>query len=382
MLSFVAQYADGRTVSKTLKNTAEVVSFFDDLFDSVNGSVTFSKKCKGKQLRSAVTPKSKHIAFWQAAIKKLGKMKFIDHYGREKTVPSLKNWICTLQSMQRLWQFLREKGINIFRPRYINSDAIENFFGKLRAYNYRNNNPTCHNFVQTFKSLLITGFIKFHHTSFNCENDEANSLLIYKSLFSKQKEQEKTCGETNESFEKYSVSQDARRERLTIQSRAYTAGWVIRKILNRVNCKDCRSNLTVNESSEVHKWISHREFKQYTQKKLTYPAEPIVRYFGTIFDETKLYLEQKPHIPNLSQNIEDSIKKKCSFEHISCQNHKDEVIHALLNISIRLCIHNWCSIINKILKGTDVIRLESRNNLPEMQRKALNKYKKKFKRNK
>ncbi|XP_037292199.1 uncharacterized protein LOC115454781 [Manduca sexta] len=70
-LSYSAQfshYADGKTVSTTLKNTADIISFMDDLFDSVNGANT---KNRGKPLRQAVTDKSPHIAFWQEAIKKI-----------------------------------------------------------------------------------------------------------------------------------------------------------------------------------------------------------------------------------------------------------------------------------------------------------------------
>lgn len=46
------------TVTATMANTAEVVSHFDDLFDSVNGTALYSNKSKGKPLRKAVTEKS------------------------------------------------------------------------------------------------------------------------------------------------------------------------------------------------------------------------------------------------------------------------------------------------------------------------------------
>lgn len=156
----VAQYVDGSRVSPTLKNTSEMVSFLDDLFDSVNGATLLqSKHNKGKPLRHAVTEKSPNHTFWQEAIKKLDQIRYIDCRGREISVPSLKNWVVTLKSYQRLWQFFKSKNIKIMRPRYFNSDPIENFFGQVRAYNLRNNNPNCHTFKNTFKSLLITRFI-------------------------------------------------------------------------------------------------------------------------------------------------------------------------------------------------------------------------------
>lgn len=118
-------------MSDTLGNTAEIVSFFDDLFDSVNGASVYSKKNKGKPLRHAVTEKSINHAFWKDAVKKLQSKKFIDTKGKEITVPSLTNWIVTLKSVQRLWQFFNTKGVKIIRPRFFNSDPIENFFGQV-----------------------------------------------------------------------------------------------------------------------------------------------------------------------------------------------------------------------------------------------------------
>lgn len=115
--------------SSTLKNTAEVVSFFDALFDSVNGR-GFSKTSKEKSLRQAVTNNSQHHEFWREAIQKLNVIKFVEKHGKETSVPLLKNWITRLKSYQTVWQY---------------------FFGQVRAYNFRNTNPDCH----TFKSLTL-----------------------------------------------------------------------------------------------------------------------------------------------------------------------------------------------------------------------------------
>lgn len=39
---------------------------------------------------------------------------------------------------------------------------------------------------------------------------------------------------------------------------------------------------------------------------------------------------------------------------------------------------NWCAVINKILRGTDIVRLQNRN-LPKIQKMALEKFNKKLK---
>lgn len=52
------------------KNTAEVVTFFDNLFDSVNGASTYNNKYKGKELWTAVAASSKYHIFGMWQLKK------------------------------------------------------------------------------------------------------------------------------------------------------------------------------------------------------------------------------------------------------------------------------------------------------------------------
>ncbi|KAK4882300.1 hypothetical protein RN001_005619 [Aquatica leii] len=56
--------------------TANLLLFFDDLFDSVNGDSKSIKK--GKRFRSAVCKKSKHVTFLNNSIKILETMSFVD----------------------------------------------------------------------------------------------------------------------------------------------------------------------------------------------------------------------------------------------------------------------------------------------------------------
>lgn len=368
-----------------MKNTSQVVAFLDNLFDSVNGVSTFSKKSKGKELRSTVTKTSLHHQFWREAIKKLQEMKFIDKNSKEVTVPSTRNWLVTLRSFQRLWQFFEEKNITIMRPRYFNSDGLENFFGRVRAYNSRNNNPDCQSFTNTFKSLLITGFIKFHNNSFNCEDESCYQLLKMKSLFQTNDNIVEII-DSNTDLQSNSPSNVsanlctmARRERLNVHARAYTAGWVIRKILKKSKCLQCKKDLTSTNESDVHKWVSQKEYK--SRRGLIYASEHFVMLFGTIFKETNLFLDSNAHKHNLATKICNIVQKKCAFEFIKCQKHKNYIIQAFMSITTKLAIHNWCNIINKILKGTDIVRLENMSSKPAMQAKALEKFKKKLKKN-
>ncbi|XP_039307028.1 uncharacterized protein LOC120358159 [Solenopsis invicta] len=68
--------------------TAEVVNFFNDLFDSVNSS-----EVKDNDLRSPVVEDSVHHVFWTNAKGMLRNLSYVDKVTREliKSVPSLKN---------------------------------------------------------------------------------------------------------------------------------------------------------------------------------------------------------------------------------------------------------------------------------------------------
>ncbi|XP_063538136.1 uncharacterized protein LOC134747441 [Cydia strobilella] len=392
-----SHYADGTPVSPTLSNTAELVAFLDDLFDSVNDSSTHHKRTKGKKLRSAVTDNSEHHAFWQKAIRILENMKFKDSItGKLTTRPDcLKNWIITLKSYQRLWQVLKNKNINIMRPRYFNSDAIDFFFGRVRSYNARNNDPTCHAFECTFKSLLITNLINFHENTYNCEEDCAEQVIKIQSLFlhseypsamnapvhmtanpvDSASSSSSTPGVRDDDAEQLWIQ--ASRERLNVHSRAYTAGWVTRKLLKTLKCKDCEKDLT-SEKTNIHKWISQREYNIITKNKLTYPAEHVVRAYGNIVKETNAYLEHNSHKNNIKKQITENVMSKYAFEFTKCETHRDTARQSFISIAVTLCIFNWCNIINRILRGTDISRLDLKN-LPPIQAQAYDIFKKRLK---
>lgn len=150
----------------------------------------------------------------------------------EKSVPSLKNWVVTLKSFQRVWGSLKRQNIKIFRPRYFNLDPLENFFGQVRAYKYRCNDPSAYAFINSFKSLIITRFINFHSENFKCENESSQELLNIQSLFDKKyirtapvitdDDTHSDVEVLKEPFDHQNIQIQARRERLNIHSRAYT----------------------------------------------------------------------------------------------------------------------------------------------------------------
>lgn len=158
------------------KETADVLLFFDKLFDSVNGG--FGKKKHAKPLLGAATPNSVHHKFWKEAIKTLKSMEYINNKSlAHKHVPTLKNWIWTLEGIQMLLKKIKNKyEISSIWLRHLNQDPLENYFGSIRSHGCRNTNPTAEKFESAFATLLINCLSSVNTPGANCESDTCHAL--------------------------------------------------------------------------------------------------------------------------------------------------------------------------------------------------------------
>jgi hypothetical protein len=157
-------------------DTSELLLFFDQLFDSVNGSQFKSQD--GKTLRSAVTDATNHIPFCESSIVTLKSMYFTAP-GSTKPVrtQSSKNWIFTFQSFIYLWRKVRSIGFKFLTPRALNQDPLENFFSCVRGYGAANSKPTPTSLVHTTKALLVNNLVTPRASGANCKDDGSLSYL-------------------------------------------------------------------------------------------------------------------------------------------------------------------------------------------------------------
>ncbi|CAH2094612.1 unnamed protein product [Euphydryas editha] len=154
----------------------------DKLFDSLNSN-TFHVP-DGKMYKGCVKPSSPHHQLWEEAIKTLKTVKFIQKKkvgGKiqmvETTVPSVNNFIKTIEGMKALWKKLNVKyGFDAMLTRHFNQDPIENFFGNIRSYGARNTAPDAVAFEGAYKSLLLNNFNSPHSLQANCEKDDNQCL--------------------------------------------------------------------------------------------------------------------------------------------------------------------------------------------------------------
>ncbi|KAI8434591.1 hypothetical protein MSG28_003129 [Choristoneura fumiferana] len=80
-------------------------TFIDNLFDSMNGSYKNSRNRSGKPLLQALKPNSPHKDVWRQAKPKLNSMQFVTSDGKACNVPSIQNWLRTIENMK----YLRDK---------------------------------------------------------------------------------------------------------------------------------------------------------------------------------------------------------------------------------------------------------------------------------
>ncbi|CAK1584401.1 unnamed protein product [Parnassius mnemosyne] len=376
----------------TMATTAEVVEFFDTLFDSVNG---YPGGVQRGKLRRAVKQNSQHHTFWIEAINKIKKMVFVDTSSKHATkagkprlvrVPSQQGWITTLESFIRVSKLLFEQyNVEYYYPRNINQDPLENFFGRIRAINYRNVNPDANTFIYAFKSLMLSNMLSPHSKFSNCEEDNGETLLNVSLLFknlhnNKENDSENTVSISRDlpsssqasSREKLLVN-DVVMEKIKVHCSAYTAGYICRKITRAIRCKDCIKTYISSTETNIHSYIKFREYKLLKNNNLAYPNEKFLILYrdGTHFIHN--YLNYSCIGSNIKSNLKRKILSTLSFSCLGCDKHALIVKNFFTNILIRLHGHNWCNINNKILKGDIDEKYVSK--MGEPQKLALKKYK-------
>jgi len=86
--------------------TVKIVNFLNDLFDSVNGD----DKNDEHNEQCPVSEDSVHHAFWVSAKSVLRNMYYVEKISCKivKSVPTLSNWLFTIDRFQKLWKIINK----------------------------------------------------------------------------------------------------------------------------------------------------------------------------------------------------------------------------------------------------------------------------------
>ena len=273
--------------------TSKFCLFADKLFDSVNGYAVNAKH--GKFLRTAITERSPHHEFWKEAIPVLRTMKCERKNGTKFVPPSMKNWIETILGFKELWNRMKTVGYDFLIPRNVNQDALENFFGGIRLQGARNNNPTCTSFESSYRTLIINNFTSHHSPGANCLEDDAEAAL--KSITALLSGEDSMVEEMPDSpdFPPTFTKKGA----VAVNTHAYIAGSMARKILRRVECKVCKDDLLTTIDLPHNQFIQIREYKRNALLK---PNTIFVNLFGDCVDVAHSTIPKLANEPCIKKN--------------------------------------------------------------------------------
>lgn len=317
---------------------------------------------------------------WAEAKRVLSSMNYIK--GNSFTVvPSIKNWIMTIENAEHLINMLSQKyGLTSVWMRHLNQDPVENFFGCVRSHGHRNTSPTCAGFEAAFASLLVNNLTN-HSTGSNCEPDTGKVFTSLKKIFfsaTNETSNHKTSvnlGETEISITNIDIKMNDVKIRNQLE---YVAGYVLRKLRIKIfkKCKKCNACFV---SNEVEKNILNEREYFKNKRSLTYPSFFMLECFSIIQDiiheMRKEYCNMSMYdIKNYIRTILSSIMKEY-YKRIECAEHKENVIHFLENFTINFFLYSWCKETNKLLKGSKL------DHDPEdcIQKMAIHYYKKNIK---
>lgn len=370
------------SIGKEGEETSEILLYINDLFDSLNGGGNHKRGFwnLGSKLLGAVRKNSIHLPFWRDAAKSIGNMYFQTEGSMEHFVPpSLKNFKLTVEGFIDLSHVLFDKKSLYFWARAFNQDPLENYFCQIR-HRGRQANPTCIQFKDSYKSLLLKGIISSHSTAANCEETFDTSLIQLKNLL---EEPRVTTSQRNfqlaENFyidEKISSMSNGSLER-PVQKAAmgYVAGFVAKKTLDKFTCELCKIHILKTDNSDDSDYARHTKAKEYNKQKISliYVNDLFVRCIYKIFNISKLILSNFNISKNPRKVIFHYTQRYVHFSFVCA--HKDEVITFISNFVINFSILHFCKYVNRLLIGKETC-MEQKNSI---YKQAIDIYNKKIK---
>ncbi|KAJ8735757.1 hypothetical protein PYW07_007377 [Mythimna separata] len=337
--------ADKGILPAEAKDTADILLFFDKLFDSMNGS--FGKRKKhGKPLLGPATPTSIHHKTWKECKVMMKDMRFINNKtSNDEYVPTINNWVWTLEGFELLLKKIESKyGVTSVWLRHLNQDPIENFFGSIRSHGCRNVNPTPERFESAFTTLLVNSLSSVHAPGANCESDNCETL--HEVLITSGGIKEQTNCELSNIPDITFTPLEEKNDPRVIGGLQYVSGYFVKSAKKKIfkGCVECKNNLI---SDNQHEYLKYREYAN--KKWLCSPSDSLLNCISNLQDINYLILKENLYKQNLRELIKTMIFIAVDFSFVKCRIHKEKLTDFLIKISCRFFIYNYCKEINNIL---------------------------------
>ncbi|KAF9405134.1 hypothetical protein HW555_014002 [Spodoptera exigua] len=349
-------------------DTADLLLLFDQLFDSFNGG---SYKITHKIYKTCVKNNSEHFTLWNKILPVLCSMAFkTEAKKRDGTmtvsyekVPSIKNWIHNIRTVKDFWQYLtKEYNITSLLMRNLNQEyPVENFFSSVRSHGVRNINPTCLQFENIYKTLLVNNLCSNHSLGANCEED-TNKMLHNLDVLLMNNPPEPPRNNDDDKIEEIcsnDILAGGSDNELVSETKKYVAGYVIKKTKTLIckSCNTCNLDLYDTTPPKVDNYILSIDI---TRKSLQYPSQNFTICVNNIIKIIKHFLKNCPHKSGIIRKIKILVRNIVQFDFLSCDIHKEKIEIFVTNFLIKCIIYSWCNNVNRILKGKHVRHVDDK----------------------
>jgi len=334
---------DNKQIGQKAIGTADFCLFMDNVFDSVNANSV--RQSHGKYLRSAVTPNSKHVSFWNKEINVFKSMEFIDNNGKITKPPCVKNWIVTLKGMKYLWQKLSKNNFKFLLTRNINQDPLECLFGQFRQLSGRNINPDCYHFLNSFKTLLLNNYFSITSNQTNCQQHKIDPLINLKSFLTGTVNDEEILIDINFIDINANVYNN-KLNNINDMTVSYIAGFIIRKkLVDILKCNICKSEL--RSENVTNPLIKARQY-QTIKYGLCNPTTKLFQFIKDILTISSKCINDIFYKQNVARQLIliNEINLKPSF---TCPDH--DVKNFLIQKTVHMFLFTYFKNINRILRG-------------------------------
>lgn len=301
--------------------TAELLSNFDNIFDSLNSSSLSSEKL----YKQAISKDSPHLEFLEHMLKFVISIKVVDPSTQEDVTNKLrclKGLQMTINGVLALWNDLQENHARQFlMTRRLNQDPLENFFGLVRQQSGNSDNPTPLQFTKAFRKLFFDNYLS-PLPSFNCSADSDTFLVTMKDQTSLSALSDPSPGTQKNTKtgpaidEKDYKHEEVEKNLVSMNALTYVAGYLLRKCLDKHKCLTCAQKLTVaslTNSSQLYCY-----FKAYENKSdfggLTVPHDEFIQYVTKIESKVVDELNSCIQRPKLAEHIIAKLPMLCVSE--------------------------------------------------------------------
>lgn len=267
--------------------------------------------------------------------------------------------------------FLERESFKYILTYKFSQDYLEIFFSKIRSRHGYNNNPNVLQFKYAMRQILLRNEIRGSQNS-NCLHlDSDPTGTIFQFIWKKKKEQnsifENIDDESDneiETFNNYSISDcNMLKEYILF----YIAGYIVKKLLSRIDCYTCAINLQKPRSDHnyVHSSIFSKFLDFTNNGGLIIPDDSVFKIITETERQINIQTNNFSNLtdPNLNLKVLSKVKNSLGLENnifpnLKCENvsileesHKIKLIVVIVTRYIKIRLHSYSKFYsNEILK--------------------------------